>query len=202
MVTRIGLVALSVLVVGCNSNGPTGPFVGVADDEVPSSLVIHYYMTADSAVMEWWVDSSYTPSVDSNWQEVTLTELHNAGLQSPSENLADALQGNGVVSEDLTTGGTNYRSYITTKINPKSVTCGSETWRSWWNPGWLRTRGTSYCQWTAYYDWLTDYVWCWRSYVQAKPKSYPQNYYWEQRGAHWFWNDGRGPLSSVASCYF
>jgi len=197
------IVSLFLFVVGCDKIGSQGPAVrALADDDVPATAVCHYYMSADSAIMELWVCADSALDVDTAvWHEVTLDSLHDAGLESPSENLVAAL-GSGFVSQGPEVDGNRYRSYLNCTSNPKRVVAGSETWRSVMTPGWLRTYGASFCNNGCYFSRITAYQWGWKSYIQAPPKSYTQVYPWKQNGSHWFWHDSRDPVTSQVETWF
>ncbi|MGC9111800.1 MAG: hypothetical protein ACP5JB_08095 [candidate division WOR-3 bacterium] len=164
--------------------------VAQGTSEMPLSGVVRYFKTDDGAVMEIWTEVESTVNLDGTaWREVTLSELHAAGLKSPSENLNAAFAGNGiVVAESSVLDGFTYTrySYITCYNNPKRVVLGSVSKRPFLCPGWLRVRGISYCQGEPYYDRFAGWQWGWQCYVQAPPKSYPQVYFWQQKGYHWF----------------
>jgi hypothetical protein len=201
---KIGLIAMVVVFVfGCRTTESIEPAVRVAADSVPQGAVVHYYVTADSAVMELWVCPDSELLVDCTvWREVSLDSLHSLGLGSPSENYAAAAADSGVVSQDPPALGNYKRSYIYTSNNPKSIVLGSVTWRSAWTPWYLRTRGTSCREGVEYFGRITPYEWGWRSYVQAPPKSYQNGFFWQQYGEHWFWHDNRPPVTSYAEIGF
>ena len=187
---RIWLI-VSVFVVGCSSTGSLGPAVRAADDEPPEGVVVHYYMTADSAMTELWVDETTAVDIDTTiWHEVSLDSLHALGLYSPAENMAQAIA-DGTAGEEGTTLSGNYRSYITCRriYDRWQIILGSETWRGGWTPGWCWVYGESRQQTNLYFSFLRRQI-GYKAYVQAPPKFETKSYRYDQNGEHAFTNSG------------
>lgn len=138
-------------------------------------------------MIEVWCPSECAPSAELGWTPVSLQNLHDPGLNAPSENMAQAIL-EGTAGPQGEVDACNYRSYARCQrvYDRWQVILGSETWRSLTTPGTLRTRGYSYKNEVCYFDFLTRFEWGWRSYVQAPPQFVAQGFQWRQRGAHWF----------------
>jgi hypothetical protein len=190
MSRKIGLiVSMLVFVVGCDEMGSRTPIVRTqADDDVTAAAVVHYYVDADGAVMELWVDSTCTPdSINSAvWQEVSLDSLHALGLYSPAENVAQAVE-DGTAGPIGETFSGNYRSYVTCRYIEErwQIILGSETWRGGFTPGWCYVYGESRQQTNLYFSASRRQI-GYKAYVQAHPKFETQTYWYDQEGLHAF----------------